>query len=294
MTMLDSVWSAMAEGYRPRPRRRGVSDLQHERPPRSVEVADVDALGPADATAADQWLVDVPEQVVAGLHLAVIRQQGGAADLEPPGRGVVGEFGDGRWDVAEEDVDRPQRGHGGGELRLRQLVRGAHRADQPAADESPPLACHLDHPTVDDAVPVAQEFRPEGGHVDVSVGQEGRSRHGREEVGVLLLHHRPQDRPPVLGVGDAQPSPGRRAALGPPRTCSPCAPRYRRGRGLPRTGRRRCLALVRRSRGRGSGPRGRRTRRHRRPRRRALRADPCTSLTTWSRTPVRMSCMRSH
>ena len=71
--MLDSVWSAMAKGYRSH---AGADPIPPEfigrctnGAPTPVEVTDVDALGAPDPGACDQWLVNVTEQVVARLNV---------------------------------------------------------------------------------------------------------------------------------------------------------------------------------------------------------------------------------
>src|SRR6202522_2053952 len=81
-----------------------------------AEVADVDALGPADAHPTHERVVHVAEERVAGLGAADHVEQRRRPGLHPAGDRVVEQLGDGGWDVRADDVDRADRVELGGEM----------------------------------------------------------------------------------------------------------------------------------------------------------------------------------
>src|SRR5690348_5163715 len=68
------------------------SPAQHVWPLGALEVAHIDAFGPAQPHPAGQWLVDVPEQRPARRPGGDQLEDAGRSPLEPAGQHVVGEL----------------------------------------------------------------------------------------------------------------------------------------------------------------------------------------------------------
>src|ERR1700727_2554872 len=97
---------------------------------------DVQTFGGTDPRPAGKRLVHVPEYRVprpGGLNRV---EQSHAAYLEPPGHGVVEEFGDGGRDVSAQYIHLTDRLELGPELVLGHLVRRAISRFQASADET--------------------------------------------------------------------------------------------------------------------------------------------------------------
>ena len=75
--------------------------------------------------------------------------------------------------MGEQDVDLTEPGDLGRVVLGGQLVRGTHRADETAADKAQSQALVLDDFTIDHAMALTQEVRPQARDVDIAIGQQG-------------------------------------------------------------------------------------------------------------------------
>src|ERR1700677_4238568 len=130
---------------------------------------DVQAFGDTDPRPAGKRLVHVPEYRVprpGGLNRV---EQSHAADLEPPGHGVVEEFGDGGRNVGAQYVHRTDRLELAAELVLGHLVRRAIGRFQATAHETERQAADFHRVAVQYVMPGLGVPRPYSGDVDVAV-----------------------------------------------------------------------------------------------------------------------------
>src|SRR3954452_22741002 len=105
---------AAARGAPPRSTTRRLLPLDDVGGSSSAEVADVDALRPADPRPAHQRVVHVTEQHKVGLRLADGLEQRDTAAFHPARLDVIEQLRHVRWDVGAEDVDPAQAGDFGG------------------------------------------------------------------------------------------------------------------------------------------------------------------------------------
>src|SRR4051812_9655581 len=127
----------------PRSATRRLLPLDDVGGPPTAEVADVDALGPADPGPPYQRVVHMTEQDEVRLRLPDRFEQSNAAPLHPPRLDVVEQLRDVRRDVRAQHVDAAQPCDLRGVLVVVDLVRRPHRRAQTTADEAEP-------PTPDD------------------------------------------------------------------------------------------------------------------------------------------------
>ena len=178
-----------------------------------MEVADIEAFGVPDSIARLQWLVHMAEERVGRLHSLDVLANRGTADLEAPGDDVVVELGHLGRDMGEQNVDLTKTGDLVRIVLRGQLIRGAHGADQTTADEAKPKASVLDDLAIDHTVALAQEVRPQGRDIDISVGEQRGRGHRGEQLGVLGGHHALEHCPSLRRIDDPAPGPGGGAEL---------------------------------------------------------------------------------
>src|ERR1039457_6800693 len=152
-----------------------------------------------DPGPAGQGLVHVPEDRVPRLSDLNRLEQGHAAPLQAPGRGVVEKFGDGRRDMGAQDIHLAHRLDLRPELVLAHLVRRAVDRRQAAADETERPSAEFHRAAVQHMMSGLQVLLPHSRDIDVAVGQVGGFRERGEHRVVLPGHVRLEKGTPSLG-----------------------------------------------------------------------------------------------
>src|SRR6202453_2389856 len=155
----------------------------------SPEMPHIQAFRHSDPSAADQWLMHMPEQCVPRLGPFNRVKQCRAALLQAPGHGVVEQLGDRRRNVGAQDIHGTHRLDFRPVLLLAHLIRGAVHRMQPAPADPERVSGYLDGAAVHDGVPGLQMRRPQLRHVHIAVGQVGGLRESAEELGILIIDY---------------------------------------------------------------------------------------------------------
>ena len=220
-----------------------------------------------------------PKSAYRGRVRRIGVEQRPAAALEAARDGVVRQLRDVGRDVRAQHVDLAERLDLGGVLLVADLVRGAHRGVQSAADEAEDPAADLDALAVEDG----------GAGARRTPARDRGCRHCRRwrtwgwgsaaNISAYCVRTAPIDG----GVRGPGPPRDRGRSPGPPRSGGRCAVRRSGRRSRRRRDRGRCRASGRRSRGRARGHRDRSSASAPSPARASASVFPCTSLTTWTR-----------